>query len=125
MITLKNVPPPQPRAATHNQVDRSAAAIGEAEASLTRLAAVAIPLSIRAANAISARLPGLLARVAAAQEGTASLDESDELGKATSDLVNAATVISIRLLKVAMHDITTVVRAVNAAAAELGPPPRS
>jgi|GEM_PF-2487993 len=108
---------------TPTSTNFSAESIADTGASLTRLVVAAIPLSLRAASTISTSLSSLLSSATSSLGGVAP-QASGELGKAAGDLVNATAGLHFGLFKATVRSLDSAVRAVNAAVADSGTPPR-
>lgn len=118
MTLPMTTPPTPPSTPTPTSPDLSATAIAELGAGLTRLMAALIPLSARAAEALSTSVPPLIARVTTALDASGAPQGSPDPGRVAGDLVGATAGLSMGLLKAAVHGLNTVVRTVDAAVTE-------
>ncbi|NTU80407.1 MAG: hypothetical protein HGA45_13690 [Chloroflexales bacterium] len=121
MTTPKPSAPP-PAAPPQTPPSVSATIIAEVGNGVTRLATVAVPLAVTAADAIAEYLPRLLAPARASLEGLAAPEERGELAAATSELVSAGARLSRGLLTVAVRGLEAVRHAVSTAASDSDAP---
>lgn len=116
MATAKTTPP------TQTTEGISVASIADTGASLTRLLVALIPLPVTLAKNIGASLTQLIAGVTKSLGGAATPQPSNDIAKATGDLVNASAGLYLSLFRVALSSLNSARRAVDAAVAEANAP---
>jgi hypothetical protein len=122
MATLKT---PVPAPSASQSAGLSPNSIADAGAGLIRLWVAAITLPLTAINAFGTGFTRLIASVTAALDGTAGPQgSSNEIVKATSDLVGATAKLYISLLNATVSSLDAATRAINTAAADSSTPPR-
>lgn len=123
MATPKTKVPAVPAASAQPQAGLSADSIAASGESLTRLIVAAITLPLTAANAIGTSLSRLLSSVTATLDGTASAQGSNDIVKATSDLVNTSAGLYLGMIKAIVSGLEQVTKSINTVGTDSGTPP--
>lgn len=117
MTTPKPQPPQVPTPARPPLTADSIAKSGE---SLTRLVVAAVTLPLTVFNAIGTSFTNTISGVTAALDGTPASQNSNEIGKATGDLIDATTGLFQAVINAAAESLESAARAINAAVEDPG-----
>jgi hypothetical protein len=98
--------------------------IAESGNGLIRLWVAAFTLPITAANAVGTGLSRFISDATAALDGNPVPPSSNEVVKATSDLVKAGVGLYTSLLNAAIGGLESLTRSINTAVAETKEPPK-
>ncbi len=119
-MAIAKTPPPAPT----TPAETTFSGIADAGAGLNRLLIAAITLPLTTANAFGTVFTRLITSVTAALDGAASPQGTNEIVKATTDVITATTGLYVTLLKAAIGGLDAAAKAINTAVAEATSTPR-
>lgn len=117
-------PTPTPTPPPQTPPGVTATIMAEIGNGVTRLASLAVPLAVTAADTIAEHLPQMLARARASVEDLAAPEQRGELAAATGELVSAGARLALGLLRVAVRGLDAVSRTISTEATGSGERPR-
>jgi tetrahydromethanopterin S-methyltransferase subunit C len=109
---------PKTPAPITTQAGISSTSIAQAGDGLIRLWVAAFTLPITVASRLGTTLTSLISRVTSELDGTGTSQGTNDIVKATSDLVGATTGLYLTLIKAAVGSLEATTRVINSAVAD-------